>query len=482
VTRALRRRWADLPLARKSLFVMALPLAALLLTALLSLQGIQQTRSLMPEATPGLHSLAALYRVTLFAALAGVMGGLLGMALFASGVTRRILRLSVSAKRLSRGIQSTALEPSRDEIGQLGDTLQVAGKLLLSREGELRQVNEALRQKFEELTERHQHLVVLSQLTAALQQSPAPKAALENLRERVAALAPQASGALYLEDGGRYRAAWRLGPDVPETLSACLALPSGQHYSEARDPEARYCAHLAPPYPVASICLSLAHQGRPLGLLHLRLPHPLSETTRQILEAMSDRTALALVNLQLQGFLREQAVRDPLTGLYNRRYLEETLHRALERSKRSGEPVSVLAADLDHFKRVNDRYGHALGDRALQAFAALLAKGFRAQDVPCRSGGEEFIVVLPGTPPQDAALRAQRLVEQVRDLRVVTDGGQRVPLTVSVGTAGYPQDAEDAERLIACADAALYRAKAGGRDRAEAAAPAPHYSLSDPRD
>ncbi|MEO8118324.1 MAG: diguanylate cyclase [Rhodoferax sp.] len=166
----------------------------------------------------------------------------------------------------------------------------------------------------------------------------------------------------------------------------------------------------------------------------------------------------------LQAQLSEQANRDPLTGLYNRRYLDTTLARELARCARDGQPLSLMLIDIDHFKQVNDRYGHPAGDAVLKMLAAMLNEQARAGDVACRYGGEEFLLVLPNMPQDIALVRA----EQWRaDFAVATVLFDSLPLqaTLSVGVATYPYHGNSPEELIRRADRALYRAKSEGRNR-----------------
>ncbi|MHA7599357.1 sensor domain-containing diguanylate cyclase [Alicycliphilus sp. T452] len=166
----------------------------------------------------------------------------------------------------------------------------------------------------------------------------------------------------------------------------------------------------------------------------------------------------------LQAQLREQALRDPLTGLFNRRQLDAALAPALRRCREQGTPLSVLLIDIDHFKRINDAHGHAAGDSVLQALARLLLRHARPQDLACRLGGEEFLLVLDGTPVAAAIERAQALRLAFEALRVQSAGGE-LAATLSCGVAAFPQHADQPQALLACADQALYAAKEQGRNR-----------------
>jgi diguanylate cyclase (GGDEF)-like protein/PAS domain S-box-containing protein len=167
---------------------------------------------------------------------------------------------------------------------------------------------------------------------------------------------------------------------------------------------------------------------------------------------------------QLQEQLREQALRDPLTGLFNRRYLEETLARELASTQRAHQSISLVVLDVDNFKRVNDTFGHPAGDRMLRALAQLLTSNTRAGDVVSRYGGEEFVVVLPGTGAEDAARRAEVWREKFARLQVEY-GVDTLNTTLSAGIATYPEHGRTPETLMHSADEALYSAKQLGRNR-----------------
>jgi len=154
-----------------------------------------------------------------------------------------------------------------------------------------------------------------------------------------------------------------------------------------------------------------------------------------------------------------------LTGLFNRRYLEETLERELKRAERENAPVGVLMLDLDNFKRFNDSYGHAAGDEIMRVLGRMLGRQVRVEDIACRYGGEEFTLVLPGCSLEAACQRAEVLCGNVRDLRVPFAGQVLGGVTLSVGVAAYPQHGATGPAVMRSADSALYQAKLAGRNR-----------------
>lgn len=173
--------------------------------------------------------------------------------------------------------------------------------------------------------------------------------------------------------------------------------------------------------------------------------------------------------IRMQEALREQAIRDPPTGLLNRRYLDETLPRELARCRRTGESLIVAMLDLDHFKHLNDTYGHEAGDHVLRAVGELLQGFVRSADLACRYGGEELTLILPGSSPEDAYARLDTLRKAIAQMHVRYKDGGLPAITASVGLAAADRNETDAAALVSRADAALYRAKALGRNRVVAA-------------
>jgi len=193
-------------------------------------------------------------------------------------------------------------------------------------------------------------------------------------------------------------------------------------------------------------------------------PHSNADQLRLSVGA-AEQISLAIANLQLRDKLRSQSIRDPLTGLFNRRYMEESLVRELHRAKRKKAPLTVLMIDIDHFKRFNDTMGHEAGDALLREFGVFLREHVRVYDTPCRYGGEEFTVILPDADSEGALGRAESLREGARRISVGTQLGVPSGVTISVGLATYPDHGDNIADLVRTADAALYVAKSAGRDR-----------------
>ncbi len=343
-----------------------------------------------------------------------------------------------------------------------------------------RKVELALRQV--EATQRQ--VTVLSELVGYLQACPDEGEACACIAEYGPRLFPGGRGRLYLSRKGEdllSAAAW--GPDNATPAVAalrnddCWALRRGQVYRVDQPVLALPCPHLgADARNCACSCVPLMAQGDTIGLLHVAhagLSDGVAiDLAQNLAVAMAEQAALALANIRLREALTQQSVRDPLTSLYNRRYLQDSIVRMLGRCRRDGIALSVLMIDVDHFKKFNDTYGHHAGDHVLVEMARLVAARFGGIDVACRYGGEEFIVLLPGRTLTEAAARALELLDAVRALRLTHDNRSLGRITASLGLAQFPLHGSAATELIAAADSALYRAKQGGRDRLVTAADA----------
>jgi diguanylate cyclase (GGDEF)-like protein len=236
------------------------------------------------------------------------------------------------------------------------------------------------------------------------------------------------------------------------------------------------CAHVSGSPAAGYLCVPLAAQGETLGVLYLECSSQPANHSQGLAEnqiealgrqarAVGERISLALANLRLRDVLRSQSIRDPLTGLFNRRYMEESLERELRRAARNQQSVALLMLDIDHFKDFNDTFGHQAGDTLLRALGDFLNQRTRGQDVACRYGGEEFALVLSGASIDAACKRAKVLREELEHLIVQHAGQVLGKVSLSIGISAFPNHGATSEELVHAADQGLYRAKAEGRDR-----------------
>jgi diguanylate cyclase (GGDEF)-like protein/PAS domain S-box-containing protein len=255
----------------------------------------------------------------------------------------------------------------------------------------------------------------------------------------------------------------------------CWALRTGRvHVFTVGDQTVAQCRHVESSER-SYCCLPLRAHGEAIGVMHLQMIErgELPEPVLALAAMFAEQVGLSVANIRLRQELRDQSIRDPLTGLYNRRYMEEMLERETLRAVRAEQRLGVLMLDLDHFKSFNDTYGHDAGDTVLREAGAFLLKSVRAEDIVCRFGGEEFIVILPVADLRVTQARAERIRSKLRELSILHLGKSLGMVTVSVGVAGLPQHGTSRKELIEAADAALYRAKREGRDRVVVAGAAP---------
>jgi diguanylate cyclase (GGDEF)-like protein len=333
----------------------------------------------------------------------------------------------------------------------------------------------------------------ISELGNLLQACTSREEVFRLIPERLRRLFPGASGCISLFSASRNRvesvAKWGICP-VQQIFfpDDCWGLRRGRTHAHPGGQSAPRCSHLTGEG--ASVCIPLIANGDAIGTLSIQeddpvnpipAPDPDSETfarRRQLAGAVAEQIAVAVANVNLRESLRLEAVRDPLTGLYNRRYMQEFLERELHSARRKRRPVAVMMLDLDHFKRYNDNFGHAAGDKALAAVGEILLRSVRAEDVACRYGGEEFALILPECSLLQATVRAGEICRRLKENRELEHQTTN-PVTVSIGVAAFDETTDRVDLLLKFADDALYQAKRAGRDRVVVARPATALPESD---
>jgi len=347
----------------------------------------------------------------------------------------------------------------------------------------LGQANERLKLLVAESEERNRIISLLNDMTEVFQTCQGSGEAYQAIAFFAPSLFPTEEGALYILNNSRNLleavTVWGDSPP-PESLFApeeCWAIRRGRVYALEGAGAGIPCRHVSGALAAGYLCVPMVAQGEALGLLHVRFgPNslkpgtgkPLSvrmEAKQRLAVTLAENIALALANLYLREKLRGQAIRDPLTGLFNRRYLEETLNRELHRVQRLKGSLGVVMMDLDNFKQFNDTFGHEAGDAILNAVGGLIRIHCREEDIPCRYGGEEFLLVLPGASLDVTMGRAEKLREAVKQLQIQHRGQSLTSTTMSLGVAVFPDTGATVEDLLRAADMALYRSKAEGRDR-----------------
>jgi len=333
--------------------------------------------------------------------------------------------------------------------------------------------NEELAGRVRELRRRDSNMQMLNRMTDLLQTCSTEEEVYKVVALMADELFPGMDGLFaILSSGERLETVARWGTEPPEqavfALEDCWAMRRGQPH-EVLDPQGSLlCRHFVLRPDTGYLCVPLTVQGETLGVLCLIGPSTNGESPnsqKSLAVTVGEDIKLSLFNLRLREKLREQATRDPLTGLYNRRYLEESLERELYRTNREGSPLCLAMLDLDYLKKFNDTFGHEAGDRVLRELGRVLREKLRKSDISCRFGGEEFVLVLPGSSLADAQQRVEQIRLLVKGLQVRHEDQILGRLTVSGGVAASPEHGSTAAELVRAADDALYAAKQAGRDR-----------------
>jgi diguanylate cyclase (GGDEF)-like protein/PAS domain S-box-containing protein len=271
---------------------------------------------------------------------------------------------------------------------------------------------------------------------------------------------------------------WDLEPSSDRVFApdACWALRRGRMHRAGGDRLGPDCGHVASGAKGEYLCVPMMGQGEALGVLHVRMPRAtdgavqadlraaMEESHLRTTIAVTEHIGLALANLRLRETLRMQAIRDPLTSLFNRRYMEESLSREVARADRSSSHLSAVMIDIDHFRDFNENFGHAAADVALRETCQLLRDMARPEDIACRFGGEELVLIMPDTSVEHAVTRAEELRLAVADQKLHYRGTSLGVVTASFGVAAFPRHARSGDELLRAADDALYQAKRGGRN------------------
>lgn len=344
-------------------------------------------------------------------------------------------------------------------------------------EDETAQANQQLRIGLDRVERGRVELQALNRYGSMLQSCAQPEEALQLTRDLFGNLLPGVAGGIYRirnsQDHAELAIEWGMPALVAPPMmavDACWALRRGQPHAALSVDGAR-CAHLDGGIEciAATLCVPLVAHGAQLGLLTLSDTTAAIDAHHDIIQAAAEQLSMALANLSLQDRLRQQSIRDPLSGLFNRRYLEESASRELTRCARHELPLSLLMFDIDHFKSFNDVHGHAGGDAVLAQFGKLLQAMSRGEDIACRYGGEEFTLILPEADLDAARERAEAIRVAVEAMQVSHLGKPLPQVTVSIGVAGFPAHGQAPDVLMHAADEALYRAKRAGRNRVEVA-------------
>ncbi len=448
--------------------------------------------------TDELNTSSILLRNRIFILAAGVVIlSIIIVSLLMSRLLNPIRRLSYTAGKVKAGdLTAQSDVKGNDEIGflakafnamisQLRETIENLDYKVMERTTDLNRANEELIVTVGELEQHNQEVTQLNWMAEKLNACDTLDEMYLVIVECMSALFHMANGVLYMSFTDDYKeeylrpvAKWgkHHHPVSEHPLDICRSFQKGKVIlSDVKQETDRTCHHIHGEPPYVSLCVPLIGKNEIIGLIHLQFSgteqevHTMRnknifEHWKTLAKSASDHIAMALSNTKLREKLQYLSVRDGLTGLYNRRYMEETLEREFKHAERNTRPVSIIILDVDFFKKFNDTYGHKIGDIVLIELANLLTNTIRKGDVVCRYGGEEFLIILPGIPADKASDRAEKIRKEVEFGLKIEHNKKSLPITISLGTAAFPENGNSHEEVLKAADDALYKAKAQGRN------------------
>ncbi len=346
-------------------------------------------------------------------------------------------------------------------------------------EEELRRSSDELRVAIEQQRRHHREIVQLNEMSDLLLTCRDLEETYPVISQFAGRLFPGLSGSVGLIDvtGRTVETVTTWGEALSGSSFAtqsCRALRQRRPHDAGASSQGSRCDHFEEPYPASHMCIPMTGSGEMMGHLVLALPAAelgstailggtageLPEDMRRLAVTVADHVALSLSNQKMQESLRRQAIRDPLTQLYNRRFTEESLERELRRARRREFPLGLVTFDVDHFAQLSADHGRSAGDDALRQLGQLLAGRLRTEDIACRYGGAKFLLVLPDTPESGCRQLAEDLRQEVGNLQF-----PGFSVAASFGVAAFPVDGETADEILRAADRALHDAKEPGRDR-----------------
>ncbi|MDD2620706.1 MAG: diguanylate cyclase, partial [Syntrophomonadaceae bacterium] len=357
---------------------------------------------------------------------------------------------------------------------------KISGRLVIIRdiskrkkdEARLEEINNELLTRFKELNQYNLQIRKLNEMISLLQACGRLEHSYDILVQNLPKVFPGIDGGLYIKREesnlldlvASWDTSYSLKPLI--AIEECYSLQQQSNYLLKPGTKKPGCKHLEYNENIAYLCIPIMTQGEIIGLLHFYTPDTKIDEKRFTADRVaSDSIVLALVNIKMREMLIQQSIRDPLTRLFNRRYMQETLQRELLRAERKSAPVAIIMADIDHFKRINDNYGHSIGDKVLQEVSSIMESCIRSDDIACRYGGEEFTLIMPGASLEVALQRAEDLRMRIKSSGFMVSDHIREVITISLGVAVYPEHGTHPDTLLKSADQALYQAKQGGRDR-----------------
>ncbi len=346
-------------------------------------------------------------------------------------------------------------------------------------------------------TEKERHLLkdqlrlarevqLLGELNEWLQSSRSLEELFDMVSRFMTHILPTAEGSVYVYSNSRDvldgSASWNGGDHKAHIHpDGCWGLRRGRTYEYGSSEIDFVCEHAEPHDGRPYFCFPILAHGETVGLMHLRVQTDNCAEfaeSKKLAQMCAEQISMAIANVRMRDQLHDQSVRDPLTGLFNRRHLTDYLRKKVARSQNTGAELSLIAIDVDHFKKFNDTHGHDAGDMVLRAVGSVLEQACDGEEVACRMGGEEFMIILPETTQDNVMTRAEHVRQAVEAISV-RYGEKTLPrITISAGVSFFPTHGSMPQDLMRSADDALYDAKAKGRNQIQVAQNAPSQNES----
>lgn len=416
------------------------------------------------------------------------------VALLVGRLLMPIRSLSITAGRVEDGdLLARCDERGKDEIGILGrafnrmverlrENIEELDHKVMERTRKLNLANEDLTLMVDRLERHNEEITYLNILAEQLQACNELSDTPPVVADAMVRLFPECGGMLAIADskgetldpviswGG-----YEQGKDN-FAVSQCLAFKDNKIHLSERPGMQPLCEHIRPAEEHLSLCLPLLSQSQVLGMIYLQCAGEIKRLSadeksrhlnhlHRLALTVTDQLSMSMANLRLMTRLQNLSVRDGLTGLFNRRYMEETMNREFQLAKRHESKVGVIMLDVDFFKKFNDTYGHEAGDLVLVELSRLMRDNVRKEDIVCRYGGEEFVIIMPSAPLELVAQRAELIRKMVDEELRLEYNEHKFHVTISMGAACYPDHGEPPDRVLKAADNALYQAKENGRNQ-----------------
>lgn len=442
--------------------------------AMRALAQIKQNNLQVDRKQQELASQSAVLFATIGLTLA-LLTGLLVAIFIAFSLSARVKRIIFIANKVKQGdLAQRVIIRGKDELSQLAETFNAMADTLEKKMLYEQDARVLLNQQVEKLvTAKTQESRTISEFSELLQACQTLNEASDVVRQTALRLFKSAEGALYysVADQVELLANWGQSEHLTHiSHEDCWAMRRGKNHIFVASQHHLHCRHVVSDTP-ASLCIPLLARGDVAGVLHLQMPLHLAADQGErwlgeiedLAVSIAEHIGLALANIHLREHLQALSLKDPLTGLFNRRYLETFSTKEFARASRQSGHIAVLVLDIDFFKQFNDTHGHQAGDEVLQQVAGVLQRYTRASDMVCRFGGEEFVMVMTDLQPEDALPKAVLIQQYIAQQRWPV-AGQMLHVTVSIGVSCFPQHGTNLQQLLDSADEALYLAKEHGRN------------------